>query len=376
MRIGFDATPLAAPKTGIGYYVENLVQALAATGEIEEILLFSNLPPRFDGSQPPGTRWPERFLFPKRALWMQGLLPLLIARERPDLTHYPNFNAPAWHRHPFVATFHDMVLFRHPEFFTWKKRILTRNLMPHVARAALGILTVSEAMRREIIEILDMPPSRVFCVHHAVGERFEGGATEQETARVRERHALGRPYILFVGTLEPRKNLVGLLRAFDLLRRRDGIPHDLAIVGARGWLYDPVLRATEGLHAGSRDAVRFLDYVPAEDMPGLYAGADVFVFPSFYEGFGSPPLEAMHCGSPVVVSDIAALREVESDAAVYVDPRSVESIADGILRVLSDPVLAGSMRERGRLRARDFNWKRLAAETLGVYRTVLGRIGA
>jgi glycosyltransferase involved in cell wall biosynthesis len=369
MRIGFDATPISPGKSGIGYHVEFLVRALAELDGIDEILLFSNRRPVFDGPPPARTRWIERGGFPKRAPWMHLILPLLIEREKPDVVHYVNFNAPILHPHPFVVTFHDMVLYRHPEFFTWKKRILTRSLMPHVARRAGAIITVTEAMRAEIVGILGVPKEKVSVVPPAPGEIFAPVADPALREDVARRHGLDGPYVLTVATLEPRKNLAGLLRAFDLLISQTGLPHRLAVAGGKGWMYTPILGTIRSLeHA---DRVRVLDYVPLPDLPALYTGADLMVFPSFYEGFGMPPVEAMRCATPVVVSDIPALREVTGDASVQVDPRSIESIAGGMRRVLTDPAMAGQMRRRGSQVAARYTWPKAARLSLEVYRRVL-----
>lgn len=371
MRIAFDATPIARAKSGIGYHVEFLVSAIARTGECEEILLLSNREPVFDGSAPPSTRWPRRHLFAKRAPWMQFLLPLVIREEKPDLVHYVNFNAPILLRHPFVVTFHDMVLFRHPEFFTWKKRILTRSLMPLVGQRALGILTVSETVKGEIIERLGIDPERVFVVPPAPADLYRPFEEEERRKAILERHGVTTPYILFVGTLEPRKNLAGLLRAFDLLKGEGRIPHLLVVAGGKGWKYAPIFETVARL--AHNEQIRFLDYVSLEEMPALYTAADLLVFPSFYEGFGVPPLEAMRCGTPAVVSDIPVLREVLGEAALFVDPWSPESIAEGMRRVLTDSSLSAALRERGFARGDLYTWDRSARGALAAYRTVLAR---
>jgi len=374
LRLGIDATPLASAKSGIGYHVEYLVRALARTGSLSEILLFSNREPKFDEGAPSGTRWIARRTFPKRALWMQALLPSLIREERPDLTHYINFNAPILGPHPFVVTFHDMVLFRHPEFFTWKKRVLTRGLMPHVARRALGILTVTEAARREIIEYLDLPPERVHVVPAAPADLYRPVDDLATIDAVRARHRLERPYLLFVGTLEPRKNLPRLLHAFARLKQELGLPHELAIVGGRGWKFDPIFATVQA--TGVAESVRFLDYVALPDMPALYAGADLLVFPSLYEGFGVPPLEAMRVGTPVVTSDVPALNEVAGDAAIKVDPFDVSSIASGMREGLTDQARRRELMARGLARGDLFTWDRSAEAAIRVYQAALGSAGA
>jgi glycosyltransferase involved in cell wall biosynthesis len=373
VRLGIDATPLAAGKSGIGYHVEYLVRALAASGRFEEILLFSNRPPVWDGLPPSGVRWPDRHLFPKRAFWLQFFLPRLIREEKPDLVHYVNFNAPILHRHPFVVTFHDMVLFRHPEFFTWKKRWLTRSLMPIVARQALGILTVTECARAEIIEILGVPGNKVFVAPPAPGDEFRPVQDPERLEAARRRHGLDGPFVLFVGNLEPRKNLVRLLQAFDRFKERTGLPHRLAVVGGRGWKFAPIFHTVGALK--HRGAIQFLDYVPLYELPALYSAAELLAFPSLYEGFGMPPVEAMRCGTPTVVSDIPPLREVAGDAALRVNPNSVESIAGGLTHLLTNGDLRRELSRRGLERAAEFTWTRAAALAEEAYRIALRRAG-
>jgi len=370
VRLGIDATPLARAKSGIGYHVEFLVRALAKTGGIEEIILFSNREPVFDGDRPARARWVDRRLFPMRAPWLQFLLPSLIREEKPDLVHYVNFNAPVFSSHPFVVTFHDMSVFLHPEYFTWKKRLLTRPLMPVVGRRARAILTVSETVREEIVALLGFERERIFVVPPAPADLYAPVEDSPERSAILRGRNLAGPYILFVGTLEPRKNLAGLLRAFDLLKQEGRIPHRLAVVGGRGWKYSPIFETVDAMR--NKSEVLFLDYVPLAELPAIYSAADLLVFPSFYEGFGVPPVEAMRCATPTLVSDLPVTREVLGDASRYVDPASDEAIAEGMLRILSDSGVASDLRRRGLERAALYTWDRAARLALDAYRSVLG----
>jgi len=189
-------------------------------------------------------------------------------------------------------------------------------------------------------------------------------------AEVRRRDGLRGPYILFVGNLEPRKNLVRLIEAFGRLKARHTLPHQLIVAGKRGWLYRSIFEAVERL--GLRDDVIFTGYVPAEDLPALYAMADLFAFPSLYEGFGLPVLEAMACGTPVLTARTGSLPEVAGEAAWYVDPLDVEALADGMARILTDPGTRADLVDRGLLQAKRFTWAKTAAATLDIYRRTLG----
>lgn len=371
MRIAIDATLMGPGMSGIGYSIEHLARALAETGEIAEIILLSNRSPVRSQDLPNPIRWECRRRFPLRAPWMQVLLPSIIRRAGVDLTHYPNFLAPVMYEHPYVVTFHDMSIYKYPESVTWKKRYMTRALLPRVAAGARAILTVTEAMRGDIHEILGIPFEKIFAVHHAPGDRFHRYAREREAGTVPHRNDELAPYILFVGNVEPRKNLIRLLDGFEMLKSETDLPHELRLVGGAGWNNGSLRAKLRAMN--HREAVRFLGYVPAEDLPALYANAAVFVFPSVYEGFGVPPLEAMCCGTPVVASDIAAHREVLADAARLVDPLGPRAIAEGIRSVLSDPDLAAALRRKGSERVKRFTWAQTARGTLKVYRKALGR---
>jgi len=368
LKIGFDATPITDRKSGIGYYAENLLAAMAANNGAS-FTLFSNREPVFDGQTPPQTNWHDRGGFRYRAPWMQLRLPGLIRNEKLDLTHFVNFNAPAGGRFPYVVTFHDMVLFRHPEFFTWKKRILTRSLMPWVARRSRGIITVSHSVKREIVDLLGVPPEKVFVVHNAAGPGFSRVTDAEYLAEVRARHSLPHSFVLFVGTLEPRKNLVRLLHAFDEVKDRDGIQQDLVVVGGRGWKFSDVFDSVAEMRHS--DSVHFLDYVDLADLPALYSLADLFAFPSVYEGFGIPLAEAMACGAPILASDTPVHREVLASAAYFADPYSAPALSCGLRDVLTDTELQTKLAASSQDRAELFSWDRAGRETLAIYQQLI-----
>ena len=243
--------------------------------------------------------------------------------------------------------------------------------MPLFVRAAGAIIAVSHHTKRDLVEIYGAPPDKVHVVHEGIDAGF-APAAPAEVQRVRGQYSPGRPYLLMVGTLEPRKNHAAALRTLARLKAQ-GFDHRLLIVGGGGWLFSPIGQMVEQL--GLAGDVTFTGYVPAADLPALYTGADCVLLPSLYEGFGFPVLEAMACGAPVVCSNVSSLPEVAGDAALLVTPEDDEQIAAAVRLVLTQPALQAALREQGRVQAAHFRWERCATETVAVYQAVIGRHG-
>jgi glycosyltransferase involved in cell wall biosynthesis len=341
---------------------------LAQDGE-HEFLLLSNRPPAAP-DLPCSAR--ARALvqpLPSRMLWMQGALPRLLRQVRPDICHYPNSIGPLASPCRYVVTIHDMTLTLLPRYHPWRKHMLVRPLIPLVARRAARIITVSEHARSDIVRLLRVPAERVVAIPEAAAPGFRAAAPAEQ-ARVRERYGLRGPYVLYVGTIEPRKNLVGLIRAWHRLWRRGAIPHQLVLVGGRGWRDGAIYRAIRSIDCG--DALRLVGYVPSADLPGLFSAADAFAFPSLAEGFGLPVIEAMACGTPALISTARALQELAGDAALAVDPYDERAIEEGLERLLNDAALREQLRARGLRRAAQYSWEATARRTLAVYREIIG----
>jgi glycosyltransferase involved in cell wall biosynthesis len=373
ITIGLDGTPLLGQRTGVGNYTGRLLEALLDLDSSWEYLLYSNRPlealePALQkAAQLPG------HLPQSRWIWMQTVLPLLIARTRPQLAHFPNGLAPLWLPAPFVLTIHDASLFLYSYTHPRNRLLAMRLLLPLVARRASAVITVSKHARRDLLRVLRLPPQKVEVVYQAAPESFQPIVDRRQLEQLRHKYRLPEKIILFVGTLEPRKNLVRLLRAFDQVRRR-GFPHKLVLVGARGWLMDEFDRELERLALA--DAVQHLGYVAGADLPGLFNLATLFVFPSLYEGFGMPPLEAMACGTAVLSSNNSALREICADAAYLVDPLDQESLTQGMLELLADADRRADLSRRGLERASHFSWRQTAIRTKAVYEQVLAPVAA
>jgi glycosyltransferase involved in cell wall biosynthesis len=367
--VGFDATTLVGRISGVGYYTKRLLEALtdgAAGDEGVEVVVLSNRPVPVT-PRPPRLRIHEGGRFPVRSVWMQLSLPRILRVVRPDVVHFTNYLAPVLSDVPYVVSIHDMTLSLIPQHHTFKKRLLTSTLVPTVARRARLVLAPSEATRRDVVRLLRIPPERTRVIPYAPSPRFAPAAGGPDALEAR--HRVRPPYFLYVGTLEPRKNMAAALRAFA--RVAADIPeHRFVLVGQRGWNCEDVF--AEASRPTLKDRVTFLDYVPEDDLPLLYTHATALVYPSLYEGFGFPVVEAMACGAPVLTSRSSSLAEIGEGAALLVDPRDETEMAEGLRTLATRAELREDLRRRGRARAAEFSWERTARETMAAYREAAG----
>jgi glycosyltransferase involved in cell wall biosynthesis len=368
MRLAFDATTLDPRMSGVGYYTARLLESLAngaGDAHLSAVTVVSNreVPVTSGGRLEVFTA--RRF--PIRSIWMQAVLPGILRKVRPDVVHFTNYLAPLLMPAPYVVSVHDMTLSLMPGHHTLKKRLLTSSLIPTVARRARLVLAPSESTRRDVVRILGLDPGRVRVIPYAPGPLFRPSAVDP--ASMSSRWGIERPYFLSVGTLEPRKNVPRVMRAFA--RVAPALPdHSLVLVGARGWKCEEVF-AELGRPALAR-RVRVLDYVPEEDLPGLYTHAVCLVYASLYEGFGFPVVEAMACGTPVLTSLGSSLQEIGEGAALLVDPTREDEIAEGLLSLARDAGLRSRLRTQGLTRAAQFSWERTGRETVAAYREAAG----
>ena len=368
LRIGLDGTPLLGQRSGVGNYTGRLLAALIREKPEWEFLLYSNRPlgelePALNRVTPVYSRFSSRRLF-----WMHCLLPAAIRRSRPQLCHFPNSMAPLWQKSPFVLTIHDASLFLYGRYHPPARLLSIRFALPLLARRAEAIITVSHSARDDLLRTLKLPPEKVHVIYEAAASSFRPVTDRACLDALRRKYDLPEQFLLFVGTLEPRKNLRRLVRALRRIRR-NGYRQPLVLVGADGWKLADLHAEIE--HLGLKDAVRFTGYVPAEDLPGLFSLATLFVFPSLYEGFGLPPLEAMACGTPVLTSNSTSLAEICGGGAYLVNPRDEEEMAAALMELLDDEELRRHLGQRGRRRAQQFSWTRAARKTAAVYRHVL-----
>ncbi|MDD5557259.1 MAG: glycosyltransferase family 1 protein [bacterium] len=365
MRIGVDACILSASRrTGIGRYAFSLLEAMAPQAAGRVIGLFfprgRGCPDlrggcfrRIGGPVPDDLR-EDRF----HRLWLDLYLPLRIAAGGFDVFHGPSYLLPRARGVRTVVTVHDLTHEKFPQWAAGCSAGFARRARESVRRAD-AVIAVSAATRDDVLEVYGVAEEKVRVIHEAAGAAFRPVGDRGALEECRRRHGLPERFVLSVLSLHPRKNIRGLIRAFSIAKRDGRLPHRLALAGKE------YAGGGDGA-AGPGDEIIPLRYVPEDDLPLLYNLADAFVFPSFYEGFGLPPLEAMACGRPVAASNVASLPEVLGDAARYFDPHDVRGMAAAIREVL-EPGAADDLGRRGLARAAMFSWERAAAETLALY---------
>ena len=371
LRVVLDAGPAVHQRAGLARYAERLASALWQhfRGALDLTLVYNShsgrrLPASL-GSIPALTLPLGQHRWRLGALTCQLLRASLVEGRLPagDVYHATEHLLP-WMARPSVMTVHDLIFERYPQHHTRANRAFLRVAMPLFVRRADAIIAVSQHTRRDLLEVYATPPQKVYVVEEGIDERFRP-AGEADIRRVKERYSIRRPYLLMVGTLEPRKNHALAFRALAQLKA-EGWPHCLVAVGGGGWLFDAVQRQVESLQLS--DDVIFAGHVADADLPALYSGADCFLMPSLYEGFGIPVLEAMACGAPVVCSKVSSLPEVAGEAARFIEPLTAEGLADAVRQVLSHPKMADKMLSDGMRQAGRYRWQRAADETVQVYR--------
>lgn len=302
-------------------------------------------------------------------------MPLAALRGSFDLLHV-TYNAPPLCPCPTVVTIHDISFERYPQFFSPRDRLILKTLVPWSARRAARVITGSQHTKAEIIARYGLSPEKVVVTYHAAGPQFQPVTDQAQLQAVRRKYGIGEgPYVLALGNLQPRKNIARLVEAVAAASRHDisrrKVMSSLVIAGKAQWRESEIYRAVAA--ASLQERIAFPGYIDDADLPALYSAATAFVYPSLYEGFGLPPLEAMACGTPVICSNAASLPEVVGDAALSFDPADSQALAQALVDVLDSPGLQADLRARGLQRAAQFSWQRCAAETLAVYVETLAR---
>ena len=364
MRIGIDARKLH--DFGIGTYIRNLLRQLARLDRSTEFVLLA----RPGDCQALGTLGENFRAVAETAgnysVTEQLAIPFALKREGVTLFHAPHYVLPPLVRCPSVVTIHDCIHLMFPQYLPNRfAHRYAKTFISLAARRATRVLTVSESSKADILRFVDAPPEKIDVIYNAYDERFGIEPNEEEVVRVRERYQLGDEFVLYAGNVKPHKNLERLIQAFQIVRSRGLGDLKLVLIGDDISRYAALRRAVHRhqLHK----YVRFLGYLPEETLAVMYRLASVFVFPSIYEGFGLPPLEAMASGTPVVTSNVSSLPEVTGGAAVLVDPYDPEAIADGMHRVLTDEDLRQDLRRKGLARCRQFSWGQSVRRVRAIY---------
>jgi glycosyltransferase involved in cell wall biosynthesis len=371
MRIAFDGTTLTPGRTGVGYYTEHLLQHLAREVEStgDEIVVLSNQAIDTERPLPPHVRIHDGHRFPVRIGWMQMRAARALEALQPDVAHFTNGMIPIGASVSTIVTIHDMSLRLYPQCHPLRRLLLNRPLTHVAIKQAASIVTVSESARRDLLRLHAVPTDRVSVVHEAASPAFHPITERAELDRVRVRYTLPPRFLLYVGTIEPRKNLSRLIDAFAKAKAR-GIPHHLVCVGPYGWSSRDLASRIERL--GLHNSVHFTGYVKFEDLPAIYNLSEFFVFPSLYEGFGLPVVEAMACAVPVITSNTSSLGEIAADAAITVQPTNTEALSEAIVALAADDELRRAVGRRGLVRSRMFSWTQTAKEMLAVYHRAAG----
>ncbi len=371
MHVGLNAHLLSFGTSyrgaGISRYIRNLLPALRQEGDNTYSVYLGDrdYPPEFS----PDAHFRLRFSrLPTgnpsvRIIWEQLVAPLVIAAQGVQVLHSLGYVQPLAARYRSVVTFHDLSYVLYPDSFNAANRAYLRFFSRWTARRADRLIAVSENTKQDLMRLLATPADKVDVVPHGIEEVFRP-FPQEEVETFRRQKGLPERFLLFLGTIEPRKNLETLVEAYALLRAA-GLPHALVIAGARGWQFEGVFAKVEQL--GLSGSVLFPGYVPYSEQPLWYNAADLFVYPSLYEGFGFPPLEAMACGAPVVASRTSSLPEVVGDAGLLCDPHSAEALADAVRRALTEPDLRQHLAAAGLARAGLFSWRQAAKRTAEVY---------
>ena len=378
MRIGLDcSSAVLKNRTGVGNYTFNLAHALARVDKENFYVFYPFFYRVFLGIEK-NTRLPKA----KNTRIAYNGLPhflfyFLLSKGTPsffkekmlgdvDIVHSTNFSAPRLKNKKLVVTIYDLTVFTHPECHQKGNIDFCAKGIKDALSNADKIIAISEHTKKDLIDILNAPSDMISVTQLAAGSDYYEVKDMAAIRLTKEKYNLPENYILFVGSLEPRKNIKTLLKAYSMVPVKMRKDFPLVIAGAKGWLNSDIPALVEGL--GIKESVRFTGYIDAADISAVYSGATVFAYPSLYEGFGLPILEAMSCGSPVVTSNTSSMPEVAGDAALLVDPLNAEELAFGLETVLEKESLRAEMRKKGLARASTFSWDRCAKETVEVYR--------
>lgn len=375
MRIGIDARIYGPDFTGIGRYVHELISNLLEIDDENEYVLFMNSP-EYEDFTPPNKRvtkvlanarhysFSEQFTF-----W------LMLRKQKIDLMHFTHFNAPILYTRPSIVTIHDLTLHFYPgkKMTSLYRRLAYQLVIKSVTRHASRVIAVSENTKKDLIELTKVPSRKIEVIYEGVNPEFKEVTKRSVLSDIKKKYGIVKPFILYTGVWRSHKNLVNLIKAFSYLKRDENFDGQLVITGKEDPLYVEVKSTIQNL--GLEGDIVFTDMVPEVDLPALYSAATVYVFPSLYEGFGLPPLEAMACGTPVAASKAACIPEICGEGnAIFFDPYDPTDISDSVMKIWVNESLQQELISKGRERVKDFSLRKMAKEVLKMYHEVCAYI--
>jgi glycosyltransferase involved in cell wall biosynthesis len=355
MKIGIDVQTTKGQPTGFGFYVNNLVNALKNVADDDKLVTYSP-------SEEHDLSTPQRFW------WDQVTLPSMAYHSKLDIFHQPAFSVPVFYKGLNVVTIHDVISMLRGDIPFFSRQYYAK-WMPFSYKYADHVITISEHSKKDIIEHLNIAPEQITVIYEAVDDTYKNKVSIGQIDSVLKKYKITGPYILNVGTINPRKNLEFLVRVFAEVKHRNKSNHKLVLTGKKGWHYDQLFELVKDLKLS--DEVIFTGYVDEPDKPALYHGATLFAFPSLYEGFGLPPLEAMTCGVPTISSNVSSLPEVIGNGGISLSPNDEEAWVKSIILLLNSGIEREKLIKLGHIQAAKFSWEKCAKETLDVYHKVL-----
>jgi glycosyltransferase involved in cell wall biosynthesis len=356
-KILINGLQLGNLNTGVQYYTQQLYKELKII-ETDDLV--------FDLMRSPVSR--IRFSNNnrlRRIIFENIILPPYLYKSNYSLYHSPNYVLPYLLNSPSVLTIHDLITLDYPKLCQIESSIYFRLLLSRSIKKATRIIAVSKKVKDDILRHFTVPDEKIDVIYHGINQIFK----KTKNISILDKYHLPNRYFLFVGNIEPKKNLERLIRAFDLFRKTTKLKHKLIIVGKKGWKYKPVFKTVAELSLNNE--IIFTGYVPEEDLPAIYSMADLFVFPSLYEGFGIPPLEAMSCEIPVIVSNKGALPEITGGNCIQVNPYDINNIAESMHTLITDEDLRSRYVEQGKSWVNKFTWNKTACKTIKVYKKAL-----
>lgn len=378
LTVLFDANPMVSgPKTGVGHYTYQLIDAAASDHhEIKFIGHYFNFLGRKNPDLPryPNIKYKQSKILPGKTLSILrrfGMqLPFeLLVKSRGDVALFPNFvSLPCLLNIKKVVVVHDLSYVLHPQYVSPKNRAWLTKFVPLSLKSTTKAIAVSANTKKELVEYYKLNKDLVSVITPAVDHDKFNPRPKREIDTLKQKFSIPGPYILSVGTIEPRKNLIGVLKAFERLPDKTKQTYSLVLAGGKGWLDNEIQAKFNELSA--KYSIIKTGYVNDEDLPGLYSGASVFVFPSFYEGFGIPPLEAMACGTPVIVADNSSLPEVVDQAGIKIKANNTKMLASKIEQVLTEPKLGATLARKGIQQAKKFSWNKSATRLIGLFEEI------